>query len=54
MGGASAEEALFHYYRPFYARAGLPYTPPARLWQDEVDAEASRYRMWASYYHAAP
>jgi predicted RNA-binding protein YlqC (UPF0109 family) len=46
----SAEEALYTYYAPFYERAGLPYAAPAKLWQDEVDAEASRYKMWANYY----
>ena len=44
------DEALYRYYHRYYEQAGLPYTPPAKLWQDEVDAEAARYKMWASYY----
>ena len=48
----SEEEALYQYYQPHYARAGLTYTQPTRLWQDEVDAEAERYRMWALYYQS--
>jgi hypothetical protein len=47
-------DALFHYYRPFYEGSGLAYTPPQRLWRDEVDAEASRFRMWASHYNNVP
>jgi hypothetical protein len=43
----SSDEAVFQYYTSFYQRAGLPYAPPTRLWQDEVDAEANRYKMWA-------
>ena len=46
----TAEEVLYRYYRPFYDQAGLAYTPPAPLWQDEVDTEAARYKLWASYY----
>ena len=46
----SEEEAMYQYYAPFYARAGLAYAPPTRLWQDDVDKEALRYRMWARYY----
>ena len=30
--------------------AGLPYTLPAKLFQDDVDAEATRFKMWASFY----
>ena len=48
----STEEALMQYYQPFYAKAGLPYTPPVKLWQDEVELEANKYRAWASYYSA--
>ena len=44
------DDALYRYYHRYYEQAGLPYTPPAKLWQDEVDAEAARYKMWASYY----
>ena len=48
------EEALYHYYRQYYEQAGLPYAQPAALWQDEVTAEANRYKLWASYYSCGP
>ena len=44
------DEALFEYYAPYYARVGLAYTPPMRLWEDDVDKEAQRFKMWASFY----
>ena len=44
------EDARYLYYNRFYEQAGLPYIQPAPLFQDRVEAEAARYKLWASYY----
>ena len=49
----TAEEALYTYYSPYYERAGMAYAAPAKLWLDEVDAEAARFKMWANYYSSS-
>ena len=50
QSGLSPEEALYRYYQPLFAKAGLAYTPPAQLWVDDVTLESVRYQRWASYY----